>query len=64
MKTPRIESRIRTDSAEFRDNADAMRAHVATLRQRLALARAGGGEQARTATRTAASSSRAIVSTR
>jgi 3-methylcrotonyl-CoA carboxylase beta subunit len=48
MKTPRIESRIRTDSADFRDNADTMRAHVAILRERLALARAGGGEQART----------------
>ncbi len=47
MKTPRIESRIRTDSAEFRENADAMRAHVDLLRERLAHARGGGGAPAR-----------------
>ncbi|TMA80951.1 MAG: methylcrotonoyl-CoA carboxylase, partial [Deltaproteobacteria bacterium] len=48
MSTPRLESRIRTDSAEFRENADAMRARVAELRACVAAARAGGGDAART----------------
>ncbi len=48
MSTPRLESRIRTDSAEFRENTDAMRARVAELRERVAAARGGGGDAART----------------
>ena len=47
MTTPRIESRIRTDSPEFRENTAAMRALVAGLRTHLARAREGGGAQAR-----------------
>src|SRR6185369_9314689 len=39
MSTPRIDSRIRTDSAEFRENADASKARVAELRERVARAR-------------------------
>jgi 3-methylcrotonyl-CoA carboxylase beta subunit len=45
---PRIESRIRPESAEFRENAEAMRARVAELRERLAAARGGGGDTSRT----------------
>src|SRR5258706_5894073 len=48
MSTPRLESRIRTDSADFRENADAMRARVAELRACVVAARAGGGDAART----------------
>jgi acetyl-CoA carboxylase carboxyltransferase component len=48
MSTPRIESRIRTDSPEFKENTAAMTATVRELRARLAVARAGGGERART----------------
>jgi acetyl-CoA carboxylase carboxyltransferase component len=40
--TTKIESRIRTDRPEFRENADAMRALVAELRERLAAVRTGG----------------------
>src|SRR5436309_1479498 len=47
MTTPRIETRIRTDTAEYRENAAAMRAAVDELRRRLETARAGGGAEAR-----------------
>ena len=47
MSTARIESRIRTDGPEYRENAAAMQALVAELRARTAAVRAGGGEQAR-----------------
>ncbi len=47
MSTPRIDSRVRTDGADFRENADASKARVAELRERLAVARAGGGDVAR-----------------
>jgi 3-methylcrotonyl-CoA carboxylase beta subunit/propionyl-CoA carboxylase len=39
----RIESQIRTDSAEYRENRDRMTALVAEYRERLARAREGGG---------------------
>jgi 3-methylcrotonyl-CoA carboxylase beta subunit/propionyl-CoA carboxylase len=38
-----LDSRIRTDSQEFRDNATRMETLVAELRERVALAREGGG---------------------
>ena len=44
----RIKSQIRTGDAEFKKNADHMRALVADLRERLRRARAGGPEHART----------------
>ncbi|MEB2285405.1 MAG: acyl-CoA carboxylase subunit beta [Myxococcales bacterium] len=47
MSTPRIESRIRTTTPEFRENAAAMQAAVGDLRRRLEQARAGGGPEAR-----------------
>ncbi len=47
MSAPRIESRVRTDASDFRENAAAMQALVAELRERLATSRAGGGERAR-----------------
>jgi len=47
MSTARIESRIRTDGPEYRENAAAMQALVAELRARTAAVRAGGGEHAR-----------------
>ncbi len=42
---PRIESRLDPRSAEFRENAAAMRGLVEELRARLALVRQGGGEE-------------------
>jgi len=42
-----IKSRLKTSSAEFRAATDAMRAQVAELNDRLALARAGGGDAAK-----------------
>jgi 3-methylcrotonyl-CoA carboxylase beta subunit len=42
-----IKSNLKTASAEFKSAADAMRAQVADLNERLALARAGGGDAAR-----------------
>ncbi|HEY8548592.1 MAG TPA: carboxyl transferase domain-containing protein [Vicinamibacterales bacterium] len=41
-----LETRVRTDSPEFHENAARMRALVAELRERLARARAGGGAAA------------------
>ncbi len=43
---PAIESRIDRNSAVFRANAEAMRALVADLREKVAINAAGGGEQA------------------
>ncbi len=48
MSTPRIESRIRTNSPEFQENAAAMQSAVDGLREHLEKARAGGGPEART----------------
>jgi 3-methylcrotonyl-CoA carboxylase beta subunit len=42
-----IKSKLKPSSAEFKSAADAMRAQVAELDERLALARAGGGSAAR-----------------
>ncbi len=42
-----IKSKLKTSSAEFKAAADAMRAHVAELKARLAQAREGGGPAAR-----------------
>ena len=42
-----IKSRLKTNSAEFKAAAEAMRAQVAELNDRLALARAGGGDSAK-----------------
>jgi 3-methylcrotonyl-CoA carboxylase beta subunit len=42
-----INSKLKTSSAEFKAAADAMRAHVAELKARLAQAREGGGPAAR-----------------
>jgi 3-methylcrotonyl-CoA carboxylase beta subunit len=47
MTTPRLESRIRTTTPEFQENAEAMRRHVDELRRHLETARAGGGPEAR-----------------
>jgi acetyl-CoA carboxylase carboxyltransferase component len=47
VTTPRIESRIRTDMPEYRENAAAMQAAVDELRRHLETARAGGGPEAR-----------------
>ena len=47
MSTPRIESRIRTTTPEFQENAAAMRTAVDELRRHLEVARAGGGAEAR-----------------
>ena len=44
---PVIRSKLKTDSAEFRASADAMRARVAELEARLTEARAGGGAASR-----------------
>jgi acetyl-CoA carboxylase carboxyltransferase component len=41
-----LESHVATGSAEFRENAARMEALVAELREKLAVARAGGGEEA------------------
>jgi 3-methylcrotonyl-CoA carboxylase beta subunit len=48
VSTPRIESRIRTGTPEFVENAAAMRGHVDELRRHLDKAREGGGPEART----------------
>ncbi|HTP96301.1 MAG TPA: carboxyl transferase domain-containing protein [Burkholderiales bacterium] len=42
-----IKSRLKPDSAEFRANAEAMRALLAEYQRKLALAQAGGGDAAR-----------------
>ena len=42
-----IKSKLKTSSAEFKAAADVMRGHVATLNERLALARQGGADAAR-----------------
>jgi 3-methylcrotonyl-CoA carboxylase beta subunit len=47
VSTPRIESRIRTTSPEFQENAAALQEAVAELRRQLAAARQGGGAAAR-----------------
>jgi len=41
-----LESRVDTRSEAYRENAQHMASHVATLHERLAVARAGGGEEA------------------
>jgi 3-methylcrotonyl-CoA carboxylase beta subunit len=48
VSTPRIESRIRTGTPEFKDNAEAMQRHVDELRRHLDAAREGGGAETRT----------------
>jgi acetyl-CoA carboxylase carboxyltransferase component len=48
VSTPRIESRIRTTTPEFQENAAAMQQAVAELRRHLEVAREGGGAEART----------------
>jgi 3-methylcrotonyl-CoA carboxylase beta subunit len=48
VSTPRIESRIRTNTPEFQENAAAMRSAVDELRRHLEKARAGGGKDATT----------------
>jgi len=45
--TPRIETRLRTNTPEFQENVAAMQGHVDELRRHLETASAGGGEAAR-----------------